>query len=327
MELVLVLVSQFGYAAQFSNSSQYKLLQALLFPLALAVVELARVPLAICVRTQTSWNMKLAALIGVSCAVIVTTVSLSQIGHSTFNPRLEAVHEKQNALLQSRTNRQGYVEQNKAAQALLDQAIKTRDDASQAHQTAVHELNAHPSQNCSPYQKPNPSPYGGPPITGQTCKENPAFKPLKAEMESAGRKLADAEAAVKQAQANVAKYADPRALDQADSKAEQEMRDAIYQSPLHSYTAMLFQADPREVTDGQVKTLEWYLILIPSIAAALSSTLIAMTAVRRLKQPTLEVAPTIPDEAAAYLFGPLVGTINQQIRDAVTAAKAPAPAG
>ncbi len=48
---------------------------------------------------------------------------------------------------------------------------------------------------------------------------------------------------------------------------------------------MLFRKDPRDVTDGEVKTLEWYLIIIPSIAAALSSTLIAMTAVHRIKLP------------------------------------------
>jgi hypothetical protein len=296
-----------------------KILQMLLFPLALAVVELARVPLAIAVRTQTSWNMKLAALIGVTCAVVVTTVSLSQIGHSTFNPRLEAVHEKKNAWLQAQTNRQGHAEQKKAAQALLDQAIKSRDEASRALQSATHELGAQPMQNCSPYQKPNPNPYG-PPITGQTCKENPAFKPLKAQMDSANLKMLEAEAAVKQAQANFAQYDDPRALDQAVSKVDQELRDAIYQSPLHSYTAMLFQKDPREVTDGQVKTLEWYLILIPSIAAALSSTLIAMTAVRRIRRKKSEEPTTIPEEAAAFLFGPLVTAIDQQVREAVAAA-------
>jgi hypothetical protein len=83
----LILVSQFVYAAEFPNPSQYKTVQALLFPLAFAMVELARVPLAIAVRIHHSWNIKLAALIGVVCAVVVTSFSLSQIGHLTFNPR------------------------------------------------------------------------------------------------------------------------------------------------------------------------------------------------------------------------------------------------
>jgi hypothetical protein len=90
-------------------------------------------------------------------------------------------------------------------------------------------------------------------------------------------------------------------------------------SQLHSYAAMLFQKAAQDVTDANVKTLEWYLIVIPSIAAAFSSTLIAMTAVRRVKRPLVQTA-TIPDEAAAYLFGPLVAAIRQEARDAVKAA-------
>src|SRR5436309_2368008 len=82
---------------------------------------------------------------------------------------------------------------------------------------------------------------------------------------------------------------------------------------------VLLQKDPRDVTDGEVKTLEWYLIFIPSIAAALSSTLIAMTAVHRFR-PIPSAATTIPDEAAAYLFGPLVAAIKAEATAAVTAA-------
>jgi hypothetical protein len=117
----------------------------------------------------------------------------------------------------------------------------------------------------------------------------------------------------------LAKY-DPQAFDQKISKAEQELRDAIYQSPLHSYTAMPFKKDQRDVSDGEVKTLEWYLIFIPSIAAAMSSTLIAMTAVRRIKSAEPEPKATIPDEAISYLFGPLVASIRQEAKEAVTAA-------
>jgi hypothetical protein len=82
---------------------------------------------------------------------------------------------------------------------------------------------------------------------------------------------------------------------------------------------MLFSKDPRDVSEGEVKTLEWYLILIPSIAAALSSTLIAMTAVHKIRKPVDEPT-TIPEEAAAYLFGPLVTAIRSEARNAVAAA-------
>jgi hypothetical protein len=83
---------------------------------------------------------------------------------------------------------------------------------------------------------------------------------------------------------------------------------------------MLFRVDPAKVTPEQLKTLEFYLIFVSSIAAAFSSTLIAMTAVRRIKKPKDHAAVTIPDEAAAYLFGPLVAAIRKEASDAVAAA-------
>jgi hypothetical protein len=89
---------------------------------------------------------------------------------------------------------------------------------------------------------------------------------------------------------------------------------------LHSYTGMLFGMDAAEVSEGQVKTLEQYLILIPSIAAALASTLIAITAVSRMRPAIPEPTPTIPDEAAAFLFGPLIAAIRSEATNAVGAA-------
>ena len=120
-------------------------------------------------------------------------------------------------------------------------------------------------------------------------------------------------------------------FDERLGKAQSAYRETINHSQLHSYTAMLFRKDPREVSDGEVKTLEWYLIIIPSIAAALASTLIAITAVRKI-QPKSDGVTTIPDEAAAYLFGPLLETIRTEARATVSEAlnsrlKARSPAG
>ena len=312
----LILVSQFVYAAEFPNPSQYKTIQALLFPVAFAMVELARVPLAIAVRTQNSWNIKLAALIGVSCAVVVTSFSLSQIGHLTFNPRLEAAHDKHKALLEAQSQEQSFIDQKDAAQDLVEQRIKARDSAAEAHRNVVSQLNAQPAQNCGQVTKRNPD---GSVSTAQTCRENPALKTLKAELAATSAKVNEAETALKQAQAARANF-DLRSTKERASKADAEYRDAVYQSQLHSYTAMLFRKDPRDVSDGEVKTLEWYLIIIPSIAAALSSTLIAMTAVRRIKVPAREPAATLSDEAAQYLFGPLVDAIRAEANAAVAAA-------
>jgi hypothetical protein len=69
----LILTSQYFIATEQGP----RFFEALLFPIALAMVELARVPLAIAVRTQHSWNIKLAAALGVASAIVVTSFSLS----------------------------------------------------------------------------------------------------------------------------------------------------------------------------------------------------------------------------------------------------------
>jgi hypothetical protein len=45
-----------------------------------------------------------------------------------------------------------------------------------------------------------------------------------------------------------------------------------------------------------------------------------MTAVQRIKTPPPETVTTMPDEAAAYLFGPLLQAIRKEANDAVAAA-------
>jgi hypothetical protein len=106
-------------------------------------------------------------------------------------------------------------------------------------------------------------------------------------------------------------------MDGKIAKLESEYRAGINRCQLHSYAAMLFGKNPSELSDGDVKTLERYLIWIPAIAAALSSTLIAMTAVRRMRR---DDDTTIPDDAMRTLFGPLVEAIQVEARNAVTAA-------
>lgn len=274
----LVLVSQFVYAAQFEHPTYHNTIEALLFPIAFAMVEFARVPLAISVRIQDAWTMKLAALVGVICAVVVTTFSLSQIGHLTFNPRLEAAHVKQTLLSKAQNEKRAVEAQIASVRENLDQKISERDAFLDARNNLVRQLNAQPTQNCGTITRPNPD---GTVTTAQSCKENPALKTLRAELVSINTQLSEAEAAVKQSRVERTKY-DLGGIEDKISKAEAAYHDSIYQSQLHSYAAMLFRKDPRDVTSGEVKTLEWYLIIIPSIAAALSSTLIAMTAVRRV---------------------------------------------
>jgi hypothetical protein len=314
----LILVSQFVYAAEIPNVSSFKMVSALLFPIALAMVEFARVPLALAVRTQDRWYIKAIALVGVIAAVVVTSVSLSTIGHLTFNPRLEDTHEKQTKLREYQDQRATLASQVDAAQAKLDQKIRDRDTLNERYRTLISQLNAQPNQTCNVISVPNPD---GTSTTKQACRPNPALKPLEDEIKATKGKMTEAEANLKEPQEQLDRArAALRQIDEAITKAQTQYGDRVYQSQLHAYTAMLFRKDAREVTDGEVKTLQWYLIVIPSIAAALSSTLIAMTAVRRFKKPNTEPVATLPDEAIAYLFGPLVTAIRTEATNAVAAA-------
>lgn len=226
------------------------------------------------------------------------------------------MHVKRTQLDAAQDRKQAFIAQSNSAQDLLKQKINDWNSFSERYKVLLSQLNAQPNLNCTAISTTN---QDGSPATKQVCRENPALKPLRSEIDATKSKLNEYEAAVKQAQAAVAKY-DIRSYDEEINKADLEYREAIYQSPLHSYTAMLFSKDPRQITEGEVKTLEWYLILIPSIAAALSSTLIAMTAVHRLKPPRPPKLTTLPNDAAAYLFGPLVEAIRKEAKDAVQAA-------
>jgi len=316
----IVLTGQYLYAVQIPNASRYVVMQTMLFPVALAMVELARVPLAVAVRIQKSWNIQFAALLGVACAVVVTSASLYQIGNFTFNPRLERVHDASDKLTTARQDRVSFLGRKRQAQDLLDQKTRDWNVLSERYATLSSQLNAQPGHTCTatPTTKVN-SDGTQTTITTQACKTNPALKALQSELSDAKLKIAELDTAKRQAQADLAKY-DQRATDDESNAAEAKYRDAVYQSPLHSYTAMLFNKDPQNVTEGEVKTLEWYLILIPSIAAALSSTLIAMTAVHRIRRAKSQAPTTMPDEAMGYLLGPLVKVLEQEARTAISAA-------
>jgi hypothetical protein len=209
------------------------------------------------------------------------------------------------------------IAQRKEAQDQLDQRNSEYSVLSDRYKSLVTQLNAQPNLNCMAIPTAGPNGSAGPPK--QSCRENPALKPLRTEIDATKAKLNESEALVKQAQASVTKL-DPHSVDNELSNAQKEYRDAVFQSPLHSYTAMLFNKDPKEVSEGEVKTLEWYLILIPSIAAALSSTLIAMTAVHRIKRAKTSAPTTVPDDAVTFLFGPLLAEIRKTAEDAVNRA-------
>jgi hypothetical protein len=316
----LILTNIYVTVAQLPDPSTFKTVQALLFPIAMAMVELARVPLAIAVRTQNSWNIKLAALLGVLCAVAVTSNSLYAIGATSFAPRLEDTHKKDDVLQQLEDQKRVHAEDIKRADESLALKRTDRDAQSQALQSLNQQLATQPPPVCNVITVPSPLP-GGAPSTTQKCSQNPIIKILNGEIAATKLKLDQAQLALSQAETDrKSERFDLTPLEEEIRKAKSDNRESVFQSQLHSLAAMLFRVDPAKVTPEQLKTLEFYLIFVSSIAAAFSSTLIAMTAVRRIKKPKEPTTVTIPDEAAAYLFGPLVAAIRKEAVDAVAAA-------
>jgi hypothetical protein len=233
---------------------------------------------------------------------------------------LEETHRKDDVL-------KGVQDERARKQSEIDVAIENtvqkREDRvaqAQALQSLSEQLTKQPMQNCGPVTVPSTLPGGAPTVTTR-CLANPVLKTLNVEMAATKAKVDQAQGALTQAEAALRiKREELRPIEQAISRAAAENRESVFQSQLHSLAAMLFRVDPAKVTPEQLKTLEFYLVFVSSVAAAFSSTLIAMTAVRRIKKPKEATAVTIPDEAAAYLFGPLVAAIRKEAADAVAAA-------
>ncbi len=316
----LILTNIYVTIAQLPDLSTFKVVQAMLFPIAMAMVELARVPLAVAVRTQNSLLIKLAALLGVLCAVAVTSNSLYAIGATSFAPRLEETHRTDDALKDVQAERSRKQLEIDAAAEVVTSRREERDTQVRTQQSLNEQLARQVPPPCTITTIPNPLP-GGAPLPKTVCPSNPNFKTLSAEIAATRTKIDQAQIAFSQAETLLQRKREEfRSVSETISKAESDNRGTVFQSQLHSLAAMLFGVSPEKVTPAQLKTLEFYLVFVSSIAAAFSSTLIAMTAVKRIKRPREATNVAIPDEAAAYLFGPLVTAIRKEAADAVQAA-------
>ena len=314
----LILANQIGAVAKLPNATWWSIIEGGSLFIALATVELARVPLAIAARTQPSWYIKLVAVAGVMAAVVVTSFSFYLIGWSSYEHRLGEVNQKHVELLKFQDYKTALASQIATADDAVQQKRSDRD--SLYEQQSQLQMGLRKQQNVIPGTSKTTNPDGTT-NTKTYYREDPAFAPLKKDLDNLKPKIAAAETAFKQAEAQRATY-DTRQqeLDQKISVIETEYREAINRSVLHWMAAAWFGKDSDKLTDGEIRTVERYQISIPAIAAALSSTLIAITAVRRRKRPKPQPEAKLPDDAAAYLFGPILTAMTKAANDAVTAA-------
>jgi hypothetical protein len=224
----LILVGQYLIAEQ---AAQEKVFSILLFPIGLAVVELARVPLAIAVRTQNSWSVKFFAALGVLSAVVVTSFSLSTIAYQTFDPRLIEVDDKANTLHSVRSEKNILGNEISVASGDIDAKTKARDEVNDRVkdlQSQITKISTTQGQNCT---------FTTSPVDGTQQKHctptnvvNKAqLTTLQTQLAKEGKALEDAESSLKAAEARRAQY-DPRAIDEKIAKAETEYRVAVSRS-------------------------------------------------------------------------------------------------
>jgi hypothetical protein len=107
-EIVVVVASLVGawlFAHKYGKNDSETTLMMMLAPLGYAVIELSRVPLALSIRTQRSYVVKVMAIIGVIAAAGVTVKSMSQLGEIMFRPRLVDVVRANAAVAEAKDQR------------------------------------------------------------------------------------------------------------------------------------------------------------------------------------------------------------------------------
>jgi hypothetical protein len=324
--IALIIVGTYLLIAESGQLSREAIFSALLFPAALSMVELARVPLAIAVRTQNAWHIKFLASLGVIAAITVTSFSLSQIAWKTFDNRIVEATLANDKLIEAKKNLLVFQNVIDRSQSDIAQKNQVRNNVSErlaGLEAQLTKISSASGLVTTPLRGPD-----GKLLLDETGKTqtsshlqsivNPTqLNVLKGQIASTKKELEAAQADVQKAE-QYAKTIDLKDINTEVAQAEATYRAAVNKSQLHSYTAMVTGKAVADVTDAEVKNLEKYLIIIPSIAAALASTLIAITSVRRIK-PDPQSVSTLPDDAAAYLFGPLVEAIKTAARDTVMA--------
>ena len=204
----------------------------------------------------------------------------------------------------------------KVADDVVAQRKSEREAAEEQVSRIAAEIGKHPGQTCSRYSGTDKNGHA---YNGQKCSADPGILALKQQLQSASENRA--EASKKLEEANAERNA--LSLTPANklcTEAEARYREALFHSQLHSFTAMAFGKDPNQVTDGEIASFLRIFVFLPAILVALASTLLAMTAVHRIK-PKKEATPVaVPDEAVIQILRAAVQSANVELEHTTAAA-------
>jgi hypothetical protein len=286
----------------------------LLAPLAYVVVELIRVPLALSIRIHPSKTIKIVAVLGVICAAGITTKSMSQLGEAMFRPRLNTVAEAKRNADEAHNTLARHADDVARATDLVKQRTDSVSDAESRLKTISAAIGQQPGQVCNTTVRRDKK---AAPYRILTCAKNPATLALSHQLEEAERDRTTALADLDAANAELKRLQDAKPSEDV-SRADSALKDALFNSQLHDFTAMVFGIDLLQVTDAQTHAFLRIFVFLPAILAAVASTLLAMTAV------TFHQTSTSPD------YRLTVEESHRVMQDALAAAaqrvKSPNPA-
>ncbi|TDR90032.1 ATPase [Enterovirga rhinocerotis] len=311
IEGIIVATSLAGawlFASMYAGADPVAFWMMMLAPIAYGVIEFSRVPLAVSIRTQPSRILRVVAAIGVIGAAAVTIKSISQLGEIMFRPRLTEAVRTQAALGEA-----------KAAQATLDRRITDADavvqqragqlsEAEARVKAGNSELGALPPQRCF---RTTSTTRDGRRVTGTRCTTDPRTDAMTESLASAQRDRQDASKQLDAARTERAAL-DRSAIDRAAREAEVAYRDAVMRSQLHSFTGMVFFKDPGEVTDKEIHSFLFFFVFLPAIGASLAATLLALTAVERVRE---EDDIVLDERAGAFILEPFAAQIVREARE------------
>lgn len=311
IELIVVATSLAGawlFASLYASSDPVAFYMMLLAPVAYAVIEFSRVPLAVSIRTQKSLAIRVIATVGVIGAAAVTIKSVSQLGEIMFRPRLTEAVRAQEALTDARNNRATLDRRIADADAVVAQRTNQLEQAERRLKDGNTELGALPAQKCF---RTSTTTRDGRRVSGTRCTTDPRTDAMKTSLTGAVKDRKDASDRLDVARQERSGL-DRSAIDRALSEAEVKFRDAIMRSQLHSFTAMVFFKDPQEVTDKEIHTFLFFFVFIPAIGASLAATLLALTSVERVRD---EDDVVLDERAGSFILEPFAAEIVRSARE------------
>ncbi len=324
IELAVVatsLLSAWFFAKIYGHGDGDTMAMMMLAPIAYAGIEVARVPLALALRTQPNWLWKFVFALMVLCAVAVSVKSLSQLGEVMFRPRLIDVTRATEALKEAQGTQAAFAARVAAADAVVAQRGRGLDEAEARLKAVNSELGALPADKCARVWHTNAL---GKRFSGQECHTDGRQRVM------AGN-LGDAEAARTTAsdKLDAARRArdglDPGPLDSRVGALQVAQRDAVLNSQLHSFTGMFFGKDPTEVTEAELHSFLRLFVFFPAIFASLAATALALASVTPLRRGP---DPVEVDDMALvdHLLVPLTRSVDDHARTAANEAVAKAMA-